>query len=93
MRTSVAAGASAVRACIAATHPGIGEHALAALYEYHVKAKGGATALAFPPVVGAGLNSCTIHYRHADSLLHDGEVVLMDAGAEVAPPSTLRLDS
>lgn len=83
MRRSVATGAAAVRACIAATQPGIGEHALAALYEFHVKAKGGATALAFPPVVGGGANACTVHYRHADSLLQDGEVVLMDAGAEV----------
>jgi Xaa-Pro aminopeptidase len=83
MRRSVSAGAAAVHACIAATEPGIGEHALSALYEFHVKAKGGAAALAFPPVVGSGANACTIHYRHADSMLHDGEVVLMDAGAEV----------
>lgn len=83
MRRSVTAGAVAVRACIAATQPGIGEHALAAMYEFHVKGKGGATALAFPPVVGGGANACTVHYRHADSVLQDGDVVLMDAGAEV----------
>lgn len=90
MRRSVAAGAEAVRACIAVTHPGMGEHALAALYEFHVKVKGGAAALAFPPVVGGGMNACTVHYRHADGVLQDGEVVLMDAGAEVLLPSQSR---
>lgn len=89
MRRTVRAGTAAVRACIEATEPGLGEHALSTLYEFHVKARGGSTALAFPPVVGAGANACTVHYRHADSVLQDGEVVLMDAGAEVSHTSSL----
>jgi len=36
----------------------------------------------FLPIVGGGENGCILHYTENDSQLHDGEMVLIDSGAE-----------
>jgi Xaa-Pro aminopeptidase len=38
--------------------------------------------VAYPNVVGAGKHSCTLHYEKNDSAISDGDIVLMDSGAE-----------
>jgi Xaa-Pro aminopeptidase len=42
----------------------------------------GAERVAYQPIVGAGLNATTLHYRTNQSPLVDGELVLIDAACE-----------
>lgn len=37
---------------------------------------------AYEPIVGAGTNACILHYRANQSQLRDGDLLLVDAGAE-----------
>lgn len=40
--------------------------------------------VAYPPIVGGGPRSCILHYRENDQPLADGELLLVDAGCELA---------
>src|SRR5690606_36567879 len=42
----------------------------------------GARSSAYPSIVGSGENSCILHYTENASELKDGDVLLIDAGAE-----------
>ncbi len=62
----------------------------AGLFEYHLEAeldyefrKGGAKMPAYGSIVAAGRNGCILHYRENDSVLKDGDLVLIDAGCEI----------
>ena len=64
-------------------HPG--------LYEYQVGAKmvevhqmGGSEAEGYAPIVGSGRNSTTLHYDRLDRKIQDGDVVVLDVGAQYA---------
>lgn len=59
------------------------------LREYHLEAeliaeftRNGCGAVAYPSIVGAGANACTLHYIENNAELIDGELVLIDAGCE-----------
>jgi len=59
-------------------------------YEYEVEAaamsavlKHGARGFAYPPIVGSGPNSCIMHYEKNSRQILDGEVILMDFGADL----------
>src|SRR6267378_2814565 len=59
------------------------------LYEYQVGAKmlevhamGGAEAEGYAPIVGAGPNSTTLHYDRLSRKIEDGDVVVLDVGAQ-----------
>ncbi len=59
------------------------------LYEYEVEAemshefiRRGAGGHAYPPIVAAGANACMLHYTSNDGVCRDGELLLMDFGAE-----------
>lgn len=82
MARSAALATAGLRAAAAATAPGTPEWALAAEFEY-VTRSGGAARPAYPPVVAAGADACTIHYARADKEVREGELVLMDAGCEL----------
>jgi len=64
-----------------ATKPNMSEHELGAKMEYECK-KMGAQRLSYPAVVAGGQNALTLHYITNDMILKDGDLVLMDAGAE-----------
>lgn len=62
----------------------------AGLFEYHLEAeldyefrKGGAKMPAYGSIVATGRNGCILHYRENDSVLKDGDLVLIDAGCEI----------
>lgn len=55
---------------------------LVAHFEY-VCALAGSQRPAYVPVVASGANSLVIHYTENDCLLQAGELVLIDAGAEL----------
>jgi len=60
---------------------GIHEYDLAASLEATFRREG-ASGWSFPSIVGSGPNSCILHYQKYDRRLQDGDLVLMDVGAE-----------
>ncbi|MEM7253863.1 MAG: aminopeptidase P N-terminal domain-containing protein [Pseudomonadota bacterium] len=62
-------------------HPGRMEFELAAELGYVFTACG-ATASAYPSIVAGGRNGCVLHYTAKSAPLKDGDLVLVDAGAE-----------
>jgi Xaa-Pro aminopeptidase len=63
--------------------------ARAGRHEYEVEAEllrimrsHGAVA-AFPPIVASGVNACTMHYQANRAVLKHGDMLLIDAGAEL----------
>jgi Xaa-Pro aminopeptidase len=44
--------------------------------------QGGARRLSYPSIVGGGPDGCVLHYPDDDRAVEDGELVLIDAGAE-----------
>jgi len=58
------------------------EYELQAVIEYCF-AKNGAEYQGFPSIVGSGPNSCILHYEANRRKMQDGDVVVMDIGAEV----------
>ncbi|MFZ4985166.1 MAG: aminopeptidase P N-terminal domain-containing protein [Blastocatellia bacterium] len=61
--------------------PGMYEYELEAIVEYTFR-RHGATCPSYPSIVGAGFNSTILHYNTNQEQIHDGDLVLIDAGAE-----------
>ena len=61
--------------------PGMQEYQIEALIE-QVFRRRGASAPAYTSIVGAGPNATVLHYINNDGELRDGDLVLIDAGAE-----------
>ena len=80
-RAAAIASAAHVRA-MRATRPGLHEYAIEAelLYEFR---RSGAQFPAYSSIVAGGANACILHYSANDALLHDGELLLVDAGCEL----------
>jgi Xaa-Pro dipeptidase len=70
------------RAVMAATRPGMKEYEIQAVFEIECL-KAGLKHLAYPSIVAAGVNGAVLHYRHNNATLGDGELLLIDAGAEL----------
>jgi Xaa-Pro aminopeptidase len=61
--------------------PGLWEFQVAAkMVEVH--AMGGSEAEAYAPIVGAGPNSTALHYDNLGRKIQDGDIVVMDVGAQ-----------
>jgi len=61
--------------------PGLWEYQIAAkMVEVH--AMGGSEAEAYAPIVGAGPNSTALHYDNLGRKIQDGDIVVMDVGAQ-----------
>ncbi len=63
------------------TRPGMNEYEIEALIEYTFR-KNGASAPSYNSIVGGGANATILHYVNNDAPLRDGDLVLLDAGAE-----------
>jgi Xaa-Pro aminopeptidase len=70
------------RAALAVTRPGAGEWEVEAALEATFRTEG-ASAPSFATIVGGGPNACILHYVNNDARLNEGDLVLVDAGAEV----------
>lgn len=79
-RAGEIAAAAHVRA-IQVVEPGMYEYQLEAEY-LHEFMRQGARSPAYPSIVGGGRNGCILHYVNNDQKLKDGDLVLVDAGAE-----------
>ncbi len=60
------------------------------LREYHLEAellhefrRNGSQYPAYTSIVATGANACVLHYRAGDTILRDGDLVLIDAGCEL----------
>ncbi len=62
-------------------HPGLWEYEVEALIEYVFK-KRNSFDWAFPSIVASGPNATTLHYQESQRQIQDGELLLMDIGAE-----------
>jgi Xaa-Pro aminopeptidase len=80
MRKSAKIAAEAHVQAMRATRAGMSEHAIEAEL-LHVFRRHGAVP-SYEPIVGSGANACILHYRANDGTLADGELLLVDAGAE-----------
>jgi Xaa-Pro aminopeptidase len=82
MRRAARIAAAAHRRAMQATRPGRKEYEIEAelLYEFR---RNGAQFPAYWPIVAGGANACVLHYVFNDAPLHDGELLLIDAGCEL----------
>ncbi len=62
-------------------HPGLWEYEVEALIEYVFK-KRNSFDWAFPSIIASGPNATTLHYQDSQRQTQDGELLLMDIGAE-----------
>ncbi len=68
-------------AAMKAVRPGLYEYQLESLVESTFRMNGAGGA-AFPTIVASGGNATTLHYTTNDCKIEDGNLVLLDAGAE-----------
>ncbi|KAF9328644.1 hypothetical protein BGZ91_000914 [Linnemannia elongata] len=64
------------------TNPARLEHQVYARFDYECRMRG-SQMMAYVPVVAGGSNALTMHYVNNDQPLHDGDLLLMDAGGEL----------
>lgn len=82
IRRAAELSVQAFRAALAAVRPGLGEWEIESLIDHAFRAGGGAGP-AYPTIVGSGANACVLHYVDNRRAIEAGDLVLVDAGAEV----------
>ena len=81
LRRAAAVSAEAHVAAARGVHDGIWEYEIAAIMQKVFASAHGEPS--FAPIVAGGANACVLHYRANAAELKDGDLVLVDAGAEV----------
>jgi Xaa-Pro aminopeptidase len=81
MQTAADIAAEAHVEAMKAARPGMQEYQIEALIE-QIFRKRGAAGPAYTSIVGAGANATVLHYINNDAELRDGDLLLIDAGAE-----------
>jgi Xaa-Pro aminopeptidase len=82
MRRNGKISAEAVKEAMLASKPGVFEYEIEAV-AMHIIIKGGAKSAAYPPIVGSGPNTCIFHYEKNSRRVEEGDLVLMDFGANL----------
>ena len=82
MREAAAISARAHIRAMQATQPGLHEYELEAELLYTFR-KNGAQGVAYDSIVAAGANACVLHHPAGNTVMRDGELVLIDAGCEL----------
>jgi len=83
MRRAARISAAAHRRVMRLCRPGLWEYQLEAEFVQTCADRGGRFQ-AYPPIVGSGANACVLHYVDNRHRLADGDLVLIDAGCELA---------
>jgi len=82
LRRAVDITVDAHLAAMRATRPGAHEYEIEAIVEYEFRRRG-ASGPGYGTIVGSGANATILHYVDNESMLREGELLLVDAGAEV----------
>ncbi|GIW40807.1 MAG: Xaa-Pro aminopeptidase [Candidatus Binatia bacterium] len=82
LRRSLEVTGRAHLAAMGARRPGMYEYELEALLEYEFR-RGGAAGPAYPSIVASGPNATVLHYTANDRRMEEGDLLLVDAGAEL----------
>jgi Xaa-Pro aminopeptidase len=80
MQRAADIGAQAQLAAMRATRAGAHEYEVEAALQFEYRRNGAVAS--YEPIVGAGGNACVLHYRANDGVMRDGDLLLVDAGAE-----------
>ncbi len=80
MKRAADIAASAHLRAMRATRPGLTEAAIEAELQHTFHSNGAVAS--YLPIVGGGSNACVLHYRANNAPLIDGDLLLVDAGAE-----------
>jgi Xaa-Pro aminopeptidase len=83
MREAAELAARGHLAVMRAGCPGVGEWELQALLDQTFRSHGPNSGTSFPAIVGSGANGTVLHYVTNDRRIEDGDLVLVDAGADV----------
>ena len=81
MRRAAEVSVEAHLAAMRETKPGGNEAEIDALLEYTFRRRGG-TGASYSNIVAGGANACILHYVQNDAPMKDGDLILVDAGAE-----------
>ncbi len=81
LRRAILITVEAQKAAMRAVKPGLKEYQIEATIEYTFRDLG-ADRVGFPSIVGSGPNSTTLHYDANRRTIEDGDLVVMDIGAE-----------
>ena len=82
LQRAVDVTAAGLEAAIRSTRPGMHEYEVRATLEAEYR-RLGSPRDGFPSIIAAGANSCVLHYPHPRARIEDGDLVLIDTGAEV----------
>ncbi|MHB8623117.1 MAG: Xaa-Pro aminopeptidase [Sulfuricaulis sp.] len=82
MKRAAKISAQAHRRAMQTCRPGMMEYEIEAELLYEFK-KGGSAFPAYPPIVGGGANGCILHYTENNAELKPGDMLLIDAAAEI----------
>jgi Xaa-Pro aminopeptidase len=82
LREACRLSAEAHKMAMEQVRPGMHEYEIQALLEYTFRRQG-AWSWAYATIVGGGANACILHYISNDDALRDGDLMLVDAGAEI----------
>ena len=80
MRTAMQISVNAHRRAMQVCRPGMREYQIEAEFLHEFRSHGAEPA--YPSIVGGGENACILHYTENDAELADGDLLLIDAGAE-----------
>ena len=81
MRQAARISASAHKRAMQTCKPGMREYQIEAELT-HEFIRNGARAAAYPSIVGSGANGCILHYTENQDEVSEGDLILVDAGAE-----------
>jgi Xaa-Pro aminopeptidase len=81
LRRAIDITTAAHRAAMRSARPGMHEYELEAVIEFNFRL-GGAERVGFPSIVGSGPNSVVLHYDKSRRMMEEGDLVVMDIGAE-----------
>ncbi len=82
MRRAASVTVDALHDLGSAIRPGVGEWELEAVLDSGFRMRG-AWGPAYPTIVGSGPNACVLHYVSNERTVEEGDLVLVDAGAEL----------
>ncbi len=81
MRKSVKVAVEAHKRAMKVTRPGLYEYQVEAEFSHEFRQNDAWAS--YSPIVGGGKNACILHYVENNSVLKDGDLLLIDAGCEL----------